>query len=509
MSKYSGAGSRLHAFMIKLVSGFVIRTNKIPILGRLYERLYELSLYLICKAFGRYSEVVSIYLTGSMANDALRPGHSDIDLMVVTRDMDCTKEYDFLTGFWRTYARLRIPFPFLLHVLVLSVNDLTACMLQRHFSRLTVDDSSNNPRRGQRWGLVFGRESLAEAAGMRLDLTWPTRYFTLSIEAYLQVLGSYLTDQTHNEKMANRLSYLLGLGDDFFLNKSINHRGETVPSLLSDSMNSLGSHFRSHYSSESDIVKFKWAQEPKPKKDVDTVADEFCCLLNDFMHRAGDYVEAIIVSSKIATSSYQLVICLTDSLTEDEVSEALNALRDSTETLPKHVMIPEYPIVITADMIPILQYNEYCMGQFDYLHLIRHGRVIYGSQPKYPLPHSADFNERSIMGVSEMICKMSHYTRSVLPNDDVWPNDDVPPKLLADFLDYIFGILPSTRLIIEGGPVTTTPDETVKEYMKAHPDEECADNLQRYHKLGDYSLNKAYLFGRSITSRLAEWERHI
>ena len=234
LSRQSGAGFRLHALMVKLVSGFVIRTYKIPILRRFYEILYELSLYVILKAFGRYPEVISIYLTGSMANDALRPGYSDIDLMIVTQDVDFSKEFDFLSRFWRTYMRLRIPFPFLIHVLVLSVNDLTACMLQRHFSRLTVDNSST-----KKWRLVFGRETLSEAARMRLDLTWPTRYFTLSIEAYLQVLGSFITGQTHNEKMASRLSYLLGMGDDFFLKKSNNRRGNTVPSLLNDSMNSL------------------------------------------------------------------------------------------------------------------------------------------------------------------------------------------------------------------------------------------------------------------------------
>ncbi|MFC1586928.1 hypothetical protein ACFL54_01345 [Planctomycetota bacterium] len=80
-----------------------------------------MSLKVIVLVLRRKREILGIYIRNSKREFIWDPGLSDIDLTVVVHDCDPEDHIAFLTGFWRTYSRLKMFFPVLGELELFSV----------------------------------------------------------------------------------------------------------------------------------------------------------------------------------------------------------------------------------------------------------------------------------------------------------------------------------------------------------------------------------------------------
>ena len=107
---------------------------------------YEGALYMFVRALRARPEIRSIYLRVPR-QDAWIPGLSDIDLTLVLQGgMSAEREYDLLTFFWRTYARLKCLFPMLGEVEILDEAEVSPWLMW------TLADAH-----GPSWTLLHGQ----------------------------------------------------------------------------------------------------------------------------------------------------------------------------------------------------------------------------------------------------------------------------------------------------------------------------------------------------------------
>lgn len=81
---------------------FVLKTNKYWPFGILYKAIYLLALKMLVLYLQRKPEIETIYLKGSLALGEWMPGASDIDLIIIIKDISIEDEVCFLNKFWIT-----------------------------------------------------------------------------------------------------------------------------------------------------------------------------------------------------------------------------------------------------------------------------------------------------------------------------------------------------------------------------------------------------------------------
>lgn len=112
--------SRSRAFL----RAIVIRTAAWPGLRTMYRWYYLLAARAFVAVLRRSTDVQRILSVRSFAAGTWVPGHSDIDLFVIIRSMPPAVELPRLRSLWRTIARLRIAFPILGTVHIMSDSEL-------------------------------------------------------------------------------------------------------------------------------------------------------------------------------------------------------------------------------------------------------------------------------------------------------------------------------------------------------------------------------------------------
>lgn len=89
--------------IIDYIHYVVLKTNKIALFKKFYYLIYKLSLKFIVLSLKKLEPIRSIYLEGSLANRRKNfvAGSSDIDLIIITKELTNNEEFIFLSRYVR------------------------------------------------------------------------------------------------------------------------------------------------------------------------------------------------------------------------------------------------------------------------------------------------------------------------------------------------------------------------------------------------------------------------
>ena len=92
----------------------VLKTNTLPVLGRLNRSVYHLAVRLLIFRYRGLRGVRALYARSSYARGDFVPGLNDIDLIVlIDDDLTTAEEFEILGEVDRVYGKIRTLFPML------------------------------------------------------------------------------------------------------------------------------------------------------------------------------------------------------------------------------------------------------------------------------------------------------------------------------------------------------------------------------------------------------------
>lgn len=132
---------------------FVLKTNKYWPFEILYKAIYLLALKIFVLYLKRKPEIETIYLKGSLALGEWIPGASDIDLIIIIKDISIEDEVRFLNKFWTTMNFVSKFLPFFRNdAMILSAKELAEENFVQGYQKYFVGNSIT------KWKLLVGKE---------------------------------------------------------------------------------------------------------------------------------------------------------------------------------------------------------------------------------------------------------------------------------------------------------------------------------------------------------------
>ncbi|MBP7088148.1 MAG: hypothetical protein KBB01_02475 [Candidatus Omnitrophica bacterium] len=472
--------------VLKSIQFFVLKTNRIWPFNKLYTYSYILARYVIVNIFKKLQQILSIYVKGAVITALDIPGSSDIDLTLITENLNPEKEFLLLKIIYKRFKILNRIFPFFSHYRTLNITEA------RVYSQLKTLKGDNIL--SSRSKCVYGSNILESKFQVSLDnidllnksidtlkyLNWDL--FTLDNNRHLRhfikridTILEYLKQLTQVEHYSE---YLRDLEKQSHLIKEANYFTRNSEDLLLDLwtkaiflVNSFCACSKSPTKLNIDnkklnrnfvLTKYDFAQETEEK--VFNLIKPFI----DEIATTSKETKGVLLWPKINTNyQYNIVVFLPNNLDFDKakniISYLVYAYRKIKLQNDNWYFGP--PLVGKEDMIKF--YIGNITSPLGIVSLIRHGKLLYNNgiivdkNLKEILQHLNSITPQALIG-------------SVLLGPPLGVNimeplikaiDTKNLKKVISHLDTILGVIPAKRLMLEKEIITTSPKETYLEYI--------------------------------------------
>ncbi len=465
----------------KFIQYFVLKTNNIWLLEQLYFLLYECSLRFIVAELSKFPEVVSIYSRGSIATGNYTPGSSDIDLIVVTKNLTPTEEISYYKKFHRKYSLLRSIFPFFMHYNTMDENTLGV------YTKLISGPTNHN-----RLKILYGEDRIKSrniihqpASKDYFSYCW-NKFIYLTNRLYTVTPGNYVRHHTKaifeilehisesNESSILKIrrdlekQCLLIKESNFFSDNPhaylIESWGKTLvlldkisPILLRDSKKN--EHI-DKVSPKLRLTRYELAQETQGY-----MVERALPFVEELKQCTEQYMDSIILNSpENRNYEYSLYVILRDGIGLEEIKNVTTKIIGLYEKYKKgfSFLMGFPPRIMTKDISAILLRK---IGKPELLCLVRHGKVLYGDDSKAKLYGDIKnyFNNVPVENFREILIGAPFGT-NIIESLIVTTIEKNIPKMIKR-IDFLCAVIPAKRILLEKGIITTTPRETFEEYM--------------------------------------------
>ena len=494
---------------------FVLKTNKVPLFNKLYDYIYKLGLKITVFSLKRIPGVVSIYLKSGMAslfnkknvknygkddffNDEFIFGDSDIDLTVIIKQMSANKELRFLRSFSRKYSLLKKFIPFVGEIEIFNDQEINQYVRVGCYKGYEV----------KRWKLIYGESSITERYQIRLEKFiidvmgeisfWYCRFLpkilfsdNWSINGFCRLackiskkilscslVSILLTDNGYNGKLLehkvsneNNLVRLLNLIREsnyftanareaaievyiqtmYFLNEVYIH----VAKLLQRGEDKENSSFW------GDLKVTNYNLSPETEKYVTEALGKFVEELGKIA-----FIDTILLGSwdYCRNYEYKIYIILKDDLEKEMIKryllEVMQCYACYKKQFPFYYFIRHrYPIVLTRNMfVNILRFKLFERA-LEPIYIIRHGRILKGKNLKLDT-FGYLVNPYGI--ISNLAVHFSCIRKAISFDEKLSVDDRM--FSITNLIDYVCGVLPATRLILDKHIIPTTSGEALLEF---------------------------------------------
>lgn len=478
-----------------------LKTNRIPVLREFYYVIYMVSLKLIIFIFKLVKPVQSIYLEGSLVdgNKKFIAGSSDIDLIIITKELPPDEEFTFLNDYVRKLHLLKTNFPFLkdsrtLNTRGLCIHNLTKLLGPKHFKKntpaykllyTTATKKDYLPAR-----LNFDISSYVVDEFINLCRVLPTplihdlRCATMQkwayvknttsilklIVEYIRIYCPALSNDGLVKSLQEKIRYISK--NNFFIYPK---QRQLFYSTVKDAASLMAACF-------ADLIKLL-PQNQKPREinfamtkycfkneALESVASRISSSLISLHARTSDIIETILlVPSFGGCYNYMIYLILRDDFNTRALKRVYDGLIDINERriFPAHIQSPLNPHIITKSMFEISKKCvELSYGPLDLLPFNRNVYHISGEllNIEFKKETIANFINAKLYG---RISKASYSYLMYPKNNFELLIESLHAKrdiLSINLFDSILCFTAVFRLAAEHGIITTNPLETLTEY---------------------------------------------
>ncbi len=492
------------SFVSASTKEIVLRTSKFSPLQKTYHLIYQIGLKFILFRLKKLSEISSVCATGVTKEDRGLPGSSDIDLIIVTKNISPNLEYEIWLKIQKIYQSSKQIFPFLNGLNILSQKELEA-----HYKIRSIRQPASIRRKTY---VVSGKVINIAPSSNKLkisDYFWLIKNDLRNINDYAFTMGAwkhsrYLVNHitkgliSHIKKIdgGNNQPSLNTLRDhcsdivtnNYFVKKPLNN----TSSLWAMSLKEMGRVGRSS-NSLPDISKKqerpRWklrlsSQYYPPSSQSQTIAT-----LEPFIEglKTLPGVEHVILSSNYGSNfQYDTLILVNDLLELKELQNTLKNIilfyyREKKNWTHNHLQMP---FVIANSYFDT--YYRHCCEPMELFYMMRYGKFLLVSE------------KNMCMTIDEVLNKVNNFSLFEYANAFVdgtplgWncfllfnaslEKNDWTSTLQG--LDFIFGNIPAKRVTLETGIISLTPEETHTHYTqiyKHEPETTCYNEI--YNKI--------------------------
>lgn len=380
------------SFLVKKIGYFFYYFGRLPILNQLGKLLYKLSLFIFVFILKRNKQVEAIYCVTDIDGPNFLVGKSDIDVLVIIREMSIDEEIEFNLSFSQLEEKLLRVFPFLGsfvdHHLYVFMDDFAIYQKVRH---QFIERRGKHPNN---WKLLYGRECRINFSNNETELDGYFLRFCYDqvlIGIYLGAMGQkydfrmmykYSFDiirmffifinkkeaLNHNEYKKFLLSHEISekFLDSFFNlpSKKFNADKDFAILLLYYLMKIVGLLAEVDQTEETNFVDFKIVKDNDFKLRQFEEVDKFINILDK------SYLKSAYLNKIPFIESYYLCLIMKDDLSYDDFKEQVSSILDKLNTLKnlkKNINIKVRPTMITnaPDIFPSI-FNQKMINYFKF-----------------------------------------------------------------------------------------------------------------------------------------------
>jgi len=477
--------------MKKVLPSLIVRSNKFRVLKNINSLLYQCGLDFIVRLLKSIPQIRSIYLRRSMVSKNWIPGSSDIDLLLIIKNMKTKEELLFLKSFWGFYSKLKKFFPFLGEAGICNEEELNnwyklggVRAKEMHEWKLLYGDEIRkekyifNP-------LMLKIEAIWEALAVQysdfisnlifyqksLKNTYLRPYFKFFIDilrygCYSSNITQKIYDREHF--ISEALKHIIGEPREISeLFRSVQNSNYFSPKseeivltsfskslkFLDDVCGSLLNNLKKRKISYK-LKLSKYSFEPESKEVVINSIKPFVDKIYDEIKES---VESIILSSSgCRNHRYLLYVIIKNGLDEKEIQKIFykikHALLINIDSWPfNYFDLSKVPLLYTKNMFKCHLYLPW--WSLEYFYLIKHGETLKGRNLIKNLNRPDDYFV--LKGLLSYASFLPIHLKLELQNKQAFSNR---------FIDDVCGDLPAIILALEKGIIPTTPLEAVWEY---------------------------------------------
>lgn len=450
-------------------------------------------------------EVVNIYVKYGRRIKQLVPGDSDIDFWITIEKMPYGKEKKFLENFWRIYCFFRKLFPFIEGMAIENEKELK--------NRIRLGDFDSF-QASKNWEIIYQKyrtedryELIKEK--LRMDmLSIAQRWYSLELMKY--IFSS--TEEDYQRFPFKIFSRILRFGfysinyngkiiyDDyeflnFIQNRLENKNTREIVKKLIELKNR--DYFAKDFSLPTSIFseslyflndvckeflkiinfnkfKFKRIKISKLNFESDTkkiIIQKIQPTIKKILSKCTNSIESIVLSSVGPMNfNYKLYLVVKEKIKRKELLKLYENVKQiiKENPLPKRYFnIFRFPIITTSNILKCVLFSDYYSRPFEYFYFIKHSNLLYGKRIKTPI----FFNRNLILfNVIPFAVTLPHIIKR-LPLSMIIKNRESSPFISLssiEIFDYVCGIIPATRLLLEKNIVVSTPKEAVLEYYRRY-----------------------------------------
>jgi predicted nucleotidyltransferase len=462
----------------KFLQNFVLRTNNILFLREIYKSIYWFSLDCIVKVLSSSLEVIAIYLEGSATNEEIIPGSSDLDLIVVIKEMSIEETISFLDKLYRTRVKLRKIFPFFVHCKV---------MVEPEFSLYTNTRSLKK---------LYGKKIVKEFDGVKKIFKYYYLYYDFlrfTRQLFRNEGNGYVR---HQVRLINNILSLLGsIGKSSIDKDTLKYKlVEKIKSIeksnffvkdpnrfITDSWIGISSLLLKTFQNGQNEDKMldgvyeldlrcSLTKYNIPQETQKFVINSLKSSSNELYKNIKEVIECIILSSNPNCNySYILYVIIKDDISPKDMEYLLKLAIDIYQKFKNEVSfntsLYNIPLMIPKSMFLNYHIRPFLLGPtYEKAYLLRHGIVLEGKdvlrdlEPSYYCPI---FNNTTTMFLDIPLGTQIMYRLL-----QIILRKGIHTIGASTYLDPIFGAITSRRLFFDKGIITTTPREAFEEFLK-------------------------------------------
>lgn len=466
----------------KLIQPCFISLNSFSFFNKFGRLYYHLGLKVFLSSLKHLPEIKSIYVRHSFVSEDWIPWVSDIDLTLVIEDMDVNKEIRFLNKFWRIYRVLNIPFPFINHIDIFSLEELKSDALYNEpLLKILINDCN----------LLYGNEYRKIRDCAQQNTYWVRAYHWLSFMQWFY--EDNLNKKTYVRKYYNFFNKLLCLSQERNINADnlsellsyaqASHFWLTAPAefiykVFFHSITILGSAYKQQTNTQTAPARFKFVDADK---DLSAAFLDDIGIFIDSLSRMKNHIRSIFVDSgSIQYDNYRIWIILDNHIGEEDFIEFAGLVRKNARCFLK---LKIYPYIFLEDALNFFLTNRW-FWPFEYYHLKRHARIVFGDELLNETNRPSDASLIDISRKSGLVYK--YRSRNILNN-----------LSHEEHLRFLLNVL-ARKIFLEEMAVVTTPGELVKACTDLYSGNEmnwvtALINKKHMNKAEFYSLIKSIL----------------
>ena len=516
--------------IIYYIRYFVLKSNKIKLFNKIYFLFYKLSLIFIIWRFKKLRGIKAIYLEGSLTQGGARfkAGSTDIYLIIVTEELGCQNELEFIYAYIKKCIRLKKLFPFLkdfcaLNKSAVCIHSSAKILGPYHFK------TQNTPYKVMHGNaddyfikkLNFSLESypiddffilarttlrpINEGLYNAATENWAyTRNAVINIERIINYINKNipcfksqnLTDELKKKiKFLTNKNFFAYSADFTFFVSLINDSYSLLEECLSHLMTT-----RQRPNAPVD-KKISLTRHNLPNRNLTYIAEKMSNRITSIYKSEADILHNIsIIPDYSCSYRYIPYIIFNNSLEPKVINNIYAALKEINTSLPQFSCCSN-PVILTKKMFYLnKKHIETYHGPLDIFLCNKLILNIAGIALDNHLGQETINNfintklYGSISKVDYNYIIASHNTFEQLL-EHLQNKNLLEVKITTD---YLLGAITSHRLAVEKGIITSTPLETFTEYMGHYSNEELTDWYESfYHKFYDIKIPFSLQFAES------------